>query len=307
METPGELFKQTSIIVCTVDRLTGLERCLESLRPFRAAVAEILVVNNGPHLAGVEEIAKRNEARVTTEARRGLSRARNAGIRAAAGTILVFLDDDSIADPNWIPHLLPPFRDPQVLAVVGSIWAQTLADPVSQAFDRLYRVPLPESQLLLDAPREEHPFPLRLAMGGIGTHMAIRREAFERFGDFDTRFGRGTRIGSGEETDLFLRLLRGGGKIVVEPAARIFHRHPAEWRGFRRGAFQSGCGHTAILTKYFLQEPSLRRTILRYAASRVLRRKQTASPPFTQARIPRLPLLLGSLYGPLAFLLSRRE
>ena len=148
MEIPGELLKQTSIIVCTVDRLTDLEECLKSLRPFRAAVAEIIVVNNGPHLAAVEEIAKRHDARVVTEPQRGVSRARNAGIRAATGNILAFLDDDSVADPNWLPLLLTPFRDPQVLAVVGSIFAQTLADPVSQAFDYLHRAQFPESQLI---------------------------------------------------------------------------------------------------------------------------------------------------------------
>ena len=306
MAAPGELFRQASIIICTVDRLTDLERCLESLRPFRAAVAEILVVNNGPHLAGVEEIAKRNEARVTTEARRGVSCARNAGIRAAAGTILAFLDDDSVADPNWIPHLLAPFRDPQVLAVVGSIWAQTLADPVSQAFDRLHRAHLPDSPLILETPREPHSFPLRQALVG-NANMAIRREAFERFGYFDERFGRGTRIGSGEEPDLLLALLRGGGKVVLEPGARIFHRHSTEWQAFRRGAFLSGCAHTAILTKYFLQEPSLRGSILRYATLRILGRKEPASPISSQARIPRLPFLFGSFYGPLAFLLSRRK
>jgi len=306
MEALGELLKQTSIIVCTVDRLADLERCLASLRPFRVAGAEVVVVNNGPHLATVEEIAKRHEARLTTEGRRGLGSARNAGIRASGGAFLAFIDDDAQADCDWIPHLLPPFADPQVHAVVGSIWPQTLADPVSQAFDGLYRASVPETQLLLEAPREEHPFPLRLAMRGTGSNMAIRSEAFERFGYFDVRFGRGTRISSAEETDLFLRLLRGGGKIVVEPAARIFHRHATEWRAFRQGAFQSACGHTAMLTKYFLQEPSLRGEILRYTASRILRRWRVKSPS-APVRVPRLPFLLGSLYGPLAFLLSRRE
>ena len=300
------MLKQTSIIICTVDRLTDLERCLASLRHFQAAGADVMVVNNGPHLTAVEEIAKRNEARVTTEVRRGVSRARNAGIRAAAGTILAFLDDDSVADPDWIPHLLVPFRDPQVLAVVGSVWAQTLADPVSQAFDCIHRAHLSDSPLMLEAPPEQHSFPLRQALVA-NANIAIRREAFERFGYFDERFGRGTRIGSGEEPDLLLALLRGGGKAVLEPGARIFHRHPAEWRAVRQWAFYSGCAHTAILMKYFLQEPSLRGSILRYAARRVPRRKEPSSPINTQAKIPRVPFLLGSLYGPLAFLLSRRK
>jgi GT2 family glycosyltransferase len=306
MNAPEELFKQTSIIVCTVDRVADLGRCLESLQRFRAAGAGIMVVNNGPHGAAIEEIARRDGASVTTETKRGVSRARNAGIHAAAGTILAFLDDDSVADSEWLPLLLAPFRNSQVLGVVGSVWPQTLSDPVSQAFHGMHQSQLPESWITLEAPPKENPFPLRLALVG-NANMAIRREAFERIGYFDVRFGRGTRIGSSEEPELLLALLRGQGKIVVEPAARIFHRHSTQWRAFRRWAFHSGCGHTAILTKYYLRERSLRGEILRYTVSRILRRKKSASGPSTQVKIPRLPFLLGSLYGPLAFLLSGKQ
>jgi GT2 family glycosyltransferase len=67
MEIPGEFLNQTSIIVCTVDRLNDLEKCLESLRPFKPAVAEIIVVNNGPHLAAVMDIARRHDSTVVSE------------------------------------------------------------------------------------------------------------------------------------------------------------------------------------------------------------------------------------------------
>jgi len=306
MEIPGDLLNQASIIVCTVDRLTDLGLCLESLQRFRPAIADILVVNNGPHFAAVEEVAKRHDARAITEPQRGVSRARNAGIRAAKGNILAFLDDDSVADPNWLPLLLTPFRDPQVLAVAGSILAQTLADPVSRAFDDLHRAQFPESQQTLEGNAEKNSFPMRAALVG-NANMAIRREAFDRFGCFDTRLGRGTRIGSGEEPDLFLRVLLGRAKIVVEPRARILHRPSTEWRAVRRWAFQSGCAHTAILTKYFLHEPGLRREILRYAASRLRRRpKPSASAP-AKFKVPRFSLVLGSLYGPIAFILSEED
>ena len=306
MENPGDLLRQASIIVCTVDRLEDLGLCLESLQPFRSTLADTIVVNNGPHLASVEEIARPHGARVVKEPQRGVSRARNAGIRAATGNILAFLDDDSVADRNWLPLLLAPFRDPQVLAVVGSIFAQTLADPVSQAFDYLHRAQFPESQLTLDGNAEKHSFPMRAALVG-NANMAIRREAFDRFGYFDTRFGRGTRISSGEEPDLLLRILLGRAKIVVEPAARILHRHSTEWRAVRRWAFQSGCAHTAILTKFFLGEPALRGEILRYIAARFRGRLAPGSWDSAGGRLPRLPFLLGSLYGPFAFLLSGKE
>jgi GT2 family glycosyltransferase len=306
MEIPGELLKQTSIIVCTVDRLTDLEACLKSLLPFRAAVADVIVVNNGPHLAAVQEVSRRHGAVVVNESQRGVSRARNAGIRAATGSIMAFLDDDSVADSNWLPLLINPLRDPQVFAVSGSISAQTLADPVSKAFDDLHRAQFPESQITYDGNADQNSFPMRWALVG-NANMAIRREAFDRFGFFDTRFGRGTLIDSGEEPDLLLRILLGGGRIVVEPAARIVHRHATEWNAMRRWAFTSGCSHTAILTKYFMQGPSLRPRILRYAASRL--RLQPAPKALTPAkiRVPNIPFILGSLYGPLAFLFSGRS
>jgi GT2 family glycosyltransferase len=306
MDDPDELLKQTSIIVCTVDRLTDLEECLKSLRPFHEAGAEIVVVNNGPHFAAVEEIARRHGARVVTEPRRGVSRARNAGVRAAAGNIMAFLDDDSVAAPDWLPLLLAPLSDPQVLAVAGSIFSQTLADPVSQAFDFLHLAQFPRSQIIVDADAEQNIFPMRAALVG-NANMAIRRMAFERFGYFDTRLGRGTRIGSGEEPDLLLRILRGRARIAVEPAARILHRHSTDWRAVRRWAFHSGCAHTAILTKYFLQEPASRGQILRYAASRLRRQPAPEASATTQLRIPRMPLLLGSLFGPIAFLLAGKQ
>ncbi len=306
MDDPVELVKQTSIIVCTVDRLTELEECLKSLRPFHSVGAEVVVVNNGPHLAAVEEVARRHAARVVLEPRRGVSRARNAGIRAAAGNILAFLDDDSVAAPDWLPFLLAPLSDPQVLAVAGSIFSQTLADPVSQAFDFLHRAQFPKSQITLDGNTEQSTFPMRTALVG-NANMAIRREAFDRFGCFDTRFGRGTRIGSGEEPDLLLRILLGRARIVVAPGARILHRHSTDWDAVRRWAFRSGCAHTAILTKYFLQEPAWRGPILRYAASRLRRQPAPELSATTQLKIPRMPLLLGSLIGPIAFLFAGKQ
>ena len=62
MDSP--FLHQTSVIVCTVDRFDDLEKCLESLRPFKSSVAEIIVVNNGPHSTAVMDIGRRYDAAV---------------------------------------------------------------------------------------------------------------------------------------------------------------------------------------------------------------------------------------------------
>lgn len=299
----GELLKTTSIIVCTVDRLRDLEACLKSLLPFSAAGAEIIVVNNGPR-EEVSAVAARHNTCVITEPKRGVSQARNAGIRAAKGTIVAFLDDDSTADLDWLPLLVAPFQNPDVLAVVGGVTAQTLADPVSQTFDFLHHAQFPTTTTILETNADV--FPMRAALIG-NANMAVRREAFDRFGFFDLRFGRGTRIGSGEEPDMLLRILLGGGKIVAEPAAQIIHRHSTEARSVRRWFFTSGCAHTAILTKYFFAKGSLRGRIVRYATARLHGGKDSSPQVSERPSLPKIPFLLGSLYGPWAFLISRKR
>jgi GT2 family glycosyltransferase len=307
MDGTAELRKQVSLIICTVDRLADLERCLESVRPFAAAVGEIIVVNNGSYLAAVEEIANPHHARVVTEPRRGVSRARNTGIRNALGNIIVFLDDDAQAREDWLHRLIAPLTDSSVDGAMGAVRAQDPAEPWQQAFEQILSQGLPDGPTMLDAHAACDPFPLRIAMSGFTMNAAFRRDVFERFGYFDERFGRGTRIGSGEDPDLFFNVLRLGGRIFFEPRAVVVHRWPTSPNALRRSMLQSGCAHTAILTKYFLQEPSLRRAIVRYAASRLRPRPAPRASSKTKIKVPRFSLFLGSLYGPMAFLLSRKK
>jgi glycosyltransferase involved in cell wall biosynthesis len=307
MDDPAELLKQVSLIICTVDRLPDLERCLASVRPFAAALAEVIVVNNGSHLAAVEEIAQHHHAKVVNEPRRGVSRARNTGIRNAQGNIVVFLDDDAQAREDWLPRLIAPLADSSVDGVMGAVRAQDPTEPWQQAFETILSQGLPDGPTMLDARAARDPFPLRMAMNGFTMNAAFRRDVFGRFGYFDERFGRGTPIDSGEDPDCFFNVLRLGGRIFFEPRAVVDHRWPTTRRALRRSMFQSGCAHTAILTKYFLQEPSLRRAILRYAASRLRPRPALTALGAAKIKVPQLSLFFGSLCGPIAFLLSRKK
>ncbi len=306
MDRTGELLKQVTLIICTVDRFADLERCLASVEPIRPAPAEFIVVNNGPHLAAVEEVAGRHNAHVIVEPRRGIGYARNTGIRAARGKFIAFLDDDAQAGEDWLAHLIAPLDDSAIDCVWGVVQAENPSDPLQRSFQQIACPPSPQAPTVFDARAGGDPFPLRMAMNGLTMSAVFRRDVFDRFGYFDGRFGRGTRVRSGEDTDLFFNLLRQGGRIASAPKAVVFHRWPAEREWLRRNTFEAACGHTAILTKYFCAQPALRPPILRYIFARLRNRvahKPKASPSISP---PQLPFLLGSLYGPFAFLLSRK-
>ena len=84
-----------SIIVPTRKRAGYLDVALASIAPQAAAAgAELLVVDDGPD-AATAATARRHGARyVAHERSRGLNAARNTGIDAARGELLVFVDDD---------------------------------------------------------------------------------------------------------------------------------------------------------------------------------------------------------------------
>jgi glycosyltransferase involved in cell wall biosynthesis len=114
-----------SVVVCayTMARWHLLGRALESVRSQTVPAVEILlVVDHCPELlARAEELpGVRVFANVGP---RGLSGARNTGVAAARGEVVAFLDDDAMAAPDWLEHLLRPYDDPGVVGVGGRVVA----------------------------------------------------------------------------------------------------------------------------------------------------------------------------------------
>ena len=109
-----------TVVVTTCDRLQLLAVAVEALERQTFRSFEILVVENGPE-RGVRQFCAAKRIRYLHEPHRGLSRARNAGGRAARGEVVAFIDDDSTPQADWLERLVEPFRDPRVGAVTGTI------------------------------------------------------------------------------------------------------------------------------------------------------------------------------------------
>src|SRR5690606_16449022 len=107
-----------SVVVCTRDRAASLAVTLESIAGLRIpalVVAELVVVDNGSTdgtPAVVEAFRRRSPLplRYVRELRPGIAPARNAGMAAARGRIVVFTDDDVTVEPDWLAEMLEAFR-----------------------------------------------------------------------------------------------------------------------------------------------------------------------------------------------------
>ncbi|WP_037857198.1 glycosyltransferase family 2 protein [Streptomyces sp. NRRL F-5065] len=165
---------------------------------------------------------------------RGLSAGRNTGIAASRAEVIAFLDDDAVAERDWLHHLTEAYADPRVMAVGGRtlpVWASGRR-PVwfPEEFDWVvgctYRG-LPPGRVRV-----------RNVLGG---NASFRREAFDAAGGFATGIGRdGDRRPLGcEETELCIRLSRArpDAVLLIDDRAVIHHRVPGAREHF--GYFRS--------------------------------------------------------------------
>lgn len=94
---------RVSIVIPHYYDLPNLARCLDSLEPQLAPDVEIIVADNGsPGGEAVLEPVIRGRARIVTVLERGAGPARNAGVAAARGELLAFIDADCVAHPGWL-------------------------------------------------------------------------------------------------------------------------------------------------------------------------------------------------------------
>ena len=121
--TPPAPVVRASIVICTFragDRLTA---AIDSALAQNDAAGsfELIVVNNNPGDAELTALLARYGDRLTTVACpvAGLSAARNAGIAAARGEYVCFLDDDAVAEPSWVARLCRAFDAHPETGIIG--------------------------------------------------------------------------------------------------------------------------------------------------------------------------------------------
>lgn len=246
------------ICVYTEDRWGDILAAVASVRDQSyPALETLLVVDHNPTLlrrlaktygddgAGSEQGAQR--VRVLANAGpRGLSAGRNTGVAAAAGEVIAFLDDDAVAERDWLLHFAEGYADPRVMAVGGRtqpVWASRRRPAwFPEEFDWVvgcsYRG-LPPGRVAV-----------RNVLGG---NASFRRSGLEAVGGFASGIGRdGQRLPlGGEETELCIRLTRAlpDAVLLIDDRSVIHHRVPPareRFRYFRTRAYAEGLSKALV-------------------------------------------------------------
>jgi glycosyltransferase involved in cell wall biosynthesis len=256
-------------VVPSFNRAESLSGTIESLLAQDPSLPyEIIVVDNNSSDATrsvVETFGEkaRGRLRYVFEGDQGLSVARNAGIAAAKGEIVAFVDDDAVASPNWLENLAATYRThPDAWCVGGkivlnpSVTLPSWFGPASKLLlGFLSHLDLGDDTIRLEYPCEVW-----------GANFSVRREALSRVGFFDAGLGWSgkDRHLAGDESELCLRIHRAGGAIYYCGQAKVTHViEPARLRKpyFRRRAYWQGRTRAILLP----QDP--RRPLWRKLAS----------------------------------------
>ena len=228
------LATRISIAIPTHNRARLLPQTLESIMALEFpsdADIECLVIDNAS-TDETEELVDRfaRTARLATrwvfEPQQGSSYARNRAVKEARGDYLLFIDDDAIAEPRWAMELLAALNRRKLDAVCGMVLPQWAAPPPRWMGPSVFiKLAVHDEQALADAPLSK----IETIHNYFSANVGFRRETFALFGAFREELGVvGGNPMSGEDTELFERIMRLGGRMGFAPAARVHHQIPAE-------------------------------------------------------------------------------
>lgn len=216
MSAPAE--PAISVLVCTRNRPHGIRLCIDSILASPLAEMELLVIDQSTDEATFERLAPIADPRLRLfrTPTKGLSRARNIGILASRAPLILFTDDDCIAEPSWVGEVLAEFRArPDVDAVYGRVKPYGPAPGPATICPTVIDDDQPRLVERLRASTHE-------ALGH-GNNMAFRRACFLRHGLYQEWLGAGTPMKGGEDTDFTFRLLFRGARVCYTPRPLVYH------------------------------------------------------------------------------------
>ena len=215
--------RPVEVIVCIDHNQELLERSSDRWSDADLAVPVRVVANR---FAQDHLDASAHQRAHGSKRRFGAGWARNTGAEIATGDVLVFLDDDAWAEPDWLEHLLPPYADEGTVAVGGA--------PLPEYQTRRPDWFPPNFDWVFGCAYEGLPTTLAPLAHLIGANMSVRREAFEKVEGFHSI--------DFDDLDLCMRVATAfpASAVLFEPRAVVHHFVPAErvaWRYFWRRCF----------------------------------------------------------------------
>ncbi|MGH7931588.1 MAG: glycosyltransferase, partial [Candidatus Binataceae bacterium] len=205
---PPPLSRQpmVSVVICAYNAERTMRPCLESLRRLEYPNYEVIIVDDGSRDRTAEIATDFPEFRLIRQPNKGLSAARNVGLRAAHGELIAYTDSDCVVDPHWLNLMVRAMVESAFDGCGGPNYAPHEEGWVEGCVAASPGAPC---HVLTDEDRAEH-----LA----GCNMVFSKAALLKVGGFDAQF-----TSAGDDVDLCWRMLDAGFTLGYCPAAFVWH------------------------------------------------------------------------------------
>lgn len=205
-----------SILIPTYNRNLYLIKTLRSFLNQNYSNFEIIVIDQSDKkFSQKEKFIKENANKIVylRQEEPSIPKAINLGIKLAKGDIVIFTDDDVLASSRFLSFHLEEYKDPQVVGVQGRVITRgQIEEPDFIGVGRITPWGSVAGGFSSQIPQE--------VKNVIGCNVSFRKEWIEKVGGVDENFiGNSLRW----ETDLALRIVGSGGKIVFSPRAELIH------------------------------------------------------------------------------------
>jgi GT2 family glycosyltransferase len=221
-----------SVVVCSYNGSATIRDTLENLARLDYPNYEVIVIDDGSK-DQTSTIAAQYNIRLISTANQGLGQARNEGLEAARGEILVYIDDDAYPPPYWLRYIGCAFMQTDHACVGGPNLCPPEDGLIGQCVADSPGGPL--CVLVTDDLAEHVP----------GCNMAFRRERLAAIGGFDRRFRE-----AGDDVDVCWRLEEKGWTIGYVAAAMVWHHRRATLRQYWRQQVGYGKAESLLEQKW---------------------------------------------------------
>ncbi|MGH3566766.1 MAG: glycosyltransferase family 2 protein [Pseudonocardia sp.] len=236
-----------SVVICayTQDRWDDVLAAVASVRTQRRAPHEVIVVvDHNPDLHSRLRTSLPDVIVTQNRQAQGLSGGKNTGVALASGDLVAFLDDDAVAEPDWLTYLAAGYDHDDVIGVGGltlPAWETRRPAWFPEEFDWTVGCTFTGRE----------PGRVRNLLGG---NASFRREVFDVAGGFPSQIGRSStsrRPLGCEETEFCIRLAQRspGTSFLFDARAVIYHKVPvarSRFRYFRARCYAEGLSKAQV-------------------------------------------------------------
>ncbi len=226
--------KSVSIIIPSYNRKNLLQESLEAIKKQKFnGFLEVIVIDDNSSDGTIEMLKQKAAAKnkfifkYFESPHLGPARARNLGISYSKGEILIFLDDDSVVqNSDYVQKMVESFKEKDTGIVAG----KTL-DFYSGILKLIRAGDPPELDF-------NNPSKLKEAEGVPTKNAAFLREAVATVGGFNPSFNF-----LSEDTDLCIRIINSGYKLVFNEKALVYHYPTADFISYIKKSYSIGFSH----------------------------------------------------------------